>query len=108
MPLTVPTYEQPLTKSGQTSSVWYRFFQGLFQGQPSGNEISITAGASPYTYTAGQKGFLLVQGGTVTAIQLNRSVTTLTGLTGGIFPLSLGDSLTVTYGGLPTLVWYPS
>jgi hypothetical protein len=104
---TVPTYEQSLSKSGQTSQVWYRYFQGLFLGTPPAAEATITLGASPYTYTAAQKGFMVIRGGTVSAVQFTRSVTTLTGQTAGIFPLSNGDQLTVTYSGLPTMVWVP-
>jgi hypothetical protein len=103
----VPTYEQPIQSGKNTSAVWYRFFQGVFLGTPPSSEITITAGASPYTYTAPAKGFLIVRGGTVSAIQFTRTVTTLTGQTAGLFPLSQGDQLTVTYSGLPTLVWVP-
>ena len=105
--LSIPTYEQPLTKSGQTQSVWYRYFQDVFQGTPPANESSISVGASPFRYTATQKGFVILSGGTVTAVQFNRSVTTLTGQTSGIFPLSQGDVLTVTYSGLPTMTFVP-
>lgn len=102
---TCPTYDQPLTKGGQTQSVWYRFFQGTFLGTPPAAEVTLTPGASPYAFTAPQKGFMIVRGGTVSAVQFTRSTTTLTGQTSGIFPLSQGDILTVTYTGLPTMVF---
>jgi hypothetical protein len=104
---TCPAYEQPLTKSGSTQSVWYRFFQGLYQGTPPAAEMTVSVTASPFVYTATQKGFMIVRAGTVSAIQFTRTVTTLTGLTAGLFPLSQGDQLTVTYTGLPTLVFVP-
>jgi hypothetical protein len=103
----MPTYDQPLTTKGQTAASWYRFFNSLFQGQPSGAEMSVTVGISPFAYLAPSGGTMLIHGGTVTAIQLTRSATTLTGLTSGLFPLAKGDILTVTYSGLPTMVWYP-
>jgi hypothetical protein len=103
----VPTFDQPLSIKGSTSSVWYRFFQGLYLGTPSAAEVTITAGASPFTYTALSKGFMIIRGGTVSAVQFTRSVTTLTGQTSGIFPLSNADQLTVTYTGIPTMVWVP-
>lgn len=102
-----PTYEQPLTKNGQTQSVWYRFFQGLYQGTPPAAEKSITVGISPFSYTAPTKGFLIINSGIVTATQFTRSVTTLTGQTTGIYPLSQSDTLTITYTGLPTITWVP-
>lgn len=104
---TIPTYDQDIRQGNKTSSVWYRFFQGLFNGTPPGIEATVTLGATPYTYTAPSGGFLLVRGGTVTAIQLTRSLTTLTGLTSGLFPLSQGDQLTITYTVLPTVIFYP-
>jgi hypothetical protein len=104
---TCPTYEQPLSKGGNTSSVWYRFFQGVFLGTPPAAELTVAVGASPFHYSATAKGFMIVRGGTVSAIQFTRTVTTLTGQTQGIFPLSQGDILAVTYSGLPTMVWVP-
>jgi hypothetical protein len=103
----MPEYNQAITKGGQTSASWYRFFNSLYQGQPSGAEIAINVGISPYTFLAPTAGTMLIRGGTVSAIQLTRSITTLIGLTAGLFPLANGDQLTVTYTGLPTMVWYP-
>lgn len=105
---TLPTFEQSITQSGKTASVWYRFFSGLFNGLPSGAETGITLGASPYSYTAPSGGWIVVRGGTVSAIQYTRSVTTLTGLTAGIFPVGQGDVLIITYTVLPTVTFFPS
>lgn len=105
--LTAPTYDQPITSKGQTSSVWYRYFQGLFLGTPPAAESVLTLGASPYAYTATGKGFVIIRSGTVSAVQFTRSSTTLTGQTSGIFPLSQGDTLTITYSVLPTVTWVP-
>jgi hypothetical protein len=102
-----PTYNQPLVKNGQTSSPWYRFFQAVFEGTPPSAEVTIPINAFPFSYTAPVKGFLIVSGGTVTSIQFTRTVTTLTGQTSGIFPLSQGDTLTITYLSQPNLLWVP-
>lgn len=107
MSYTVPTYEMPLNQKGQTNSVWYRFFQALYAGQAPSNEVSIPLGATPFSYTAPSRGWVLVNGGTVSAVQFTRSVTTLTGQTQGIFPVSQGDVLTVTYTGTPALLFVP-
>lgn len=102
-----PNYEQPLTKSGQTQSVWYRFFQGLYTGVAPTSEDAVKIGASPFSFVFPSRGFVIIQGGTVSAVQFTRAVTTLTGLTAGIFPGSLGDTLTVTYSGLPNMLFVP-
>jgi len=104
----VPSYEQPISKREITQSVWYRFFQDIDNGVPHGPEITLTLGASPYTYQATIAGNLLIKGGTVSAVQVTRAATVLTGLTAGYFPLSAGDLLTITYTGLPTAVFYPA
>lgn len=106
--LSCPTYEQSLAAKGQTNSVWYRFFQGLYKGTPPTSESAVSVTGSPFAFTAPSKGFMIVSGGTVSAVQLTRTVTTLTGQTSGIFPLSQGDVLTVTYSGLPTLTFFPT
>lgn len=104
----IPTYEQSISQNNKTNSAWYRFFQGLFNGVPSGAESSVTLGATPYSYTAPSGGWVIVRGGTVSAIQYTRSITTLTGLTSGIFPVGQGDILTITYTVLPTVTFFPS
>lgn len=102
-----PTYEQALVIKGQTSSVWYRFFQAVYKGTPPSSESALTVGASPFAFTAPSRGFIMLSGGTVSAVQFTRAQTTLTGQTSGIFPISQGDTLTVTYSGLPSMVFVP-
>lgn len=105
----LPTYDQPLTIKGQTSSVWYRYLSGLFQGVPQSNESAVSVGASPYSYVAPSGGSLNISGGTVSALQLTRQgVYNLTG-TGGLYALAKGDTVTITYTGLPpTVTFFPS
>jgi hypothetical protein len=68
----------------------------------------ITPGASPYTYKAPFAGSVAVTGGTVSAIAILRQGTTVaTGLTTGVFPVSRGDSLVITYSSLPTVTFIP-
>jgi hypothetical protein len=103
-----PTYDQSVLSKGATNKVWYRFWQGLYQGTPPAAESTLAVGASPFSYTAPVKGFVIVKGGTVSSITFTRSVTTVTGQTAGIFPLNQGDTLTVSYTGLPSLTWVPT
>ena len=104
---TAPTYDTPLTVKGSTHTTWYRFFQNVYKGAPPSSESILTPGASPWAYQAMSKGFLIIRGGTVSAVQFTRTQTTLTGQTQGVFPLSQGDTLTITYSVLPTITWVP-
>lgn len=101
---TLPTYE-----TWKGSSVWYRFFQGLFKGTPPASETGITLTTSPMTFTTNQRGFVLVQGGSVSLVQISRGGISnhTTGATQGAFPLSAGDSLVMTYTGNPVLTFFP-
>lgn len=70
---------------------------------------TITVGASPYAYAPGFDGFATVSGGTVTGITVSRDagVTNVaTGVIAGVFPLSLMDTLTITYTVAPTITFF--
>lgn len=63
--------------------------------------VAITVGASPFTYIAGAAPEqVYVSGGVVTAIAI---AGVATGLITGSFSLAAGQSLTVTYTGIPTM-----
>ena len=69
---------------------------------------AISVGASPFVYTAPFNGILLITGGTVSAISLNRGAGFLTtGLTVGIVPMRRQDQVQVTWSGLPAMTFYP-
>jgi hypothetical protein len=106
----LPNFGVALAKAGVTTKDWYLFWANLFSGLPPGNETALTIGASPYTYTAGVKGSLIVSGGTVSAIAFSRDGTTFysTGQTAGMFTLNARDSLRVTYTVLPTVTFVPT
>lgn len=70
-------------------------------------ERILLVGGTPFSFTAPHNGFVIVKGGTVLAITFTRCQVTLTGQTSGIFPLYQGDTLTVSYSGLPTMVFVP-
>lgn len=71
--------------------------------------VAITPGASPYSYTASFDGSVIVNPGTVSAIAISRDGTTFftTGVTAGMFPMSRGDILKVTYTVAPTMTFLP-
>lgn len=69
---------------------------------------TITVGASPFTFTANLSGQLLITGGTVSQIDLDRKGTSVTtGLTAGLLPLAEFDQCIVTYTVLPTIYFIP-
>lgn len=106
----MPDYNQPLTTKGVTASGWARFWQGLWSGAPTGAISVVTVGSTPFTYTAPMGGTLIVNGGTTTQIKFSRDGANfyITGLTAGMFPLSQGDQLVVTYSvGPPTVTFVP-
>jgi hypothetical protein len=71
--------------------------------------LVVTPGASPYSFVAPFNGQVAVTGGTVSAIALSRQGTTVaTGLTLGTFMVSRGDSLVITYSGVPTVTFLPT
>ena len=102
-----PTYTQPLTQANNTHPSWYRLFQDLHTGKPPQAENAVTLTGSPFTYSAGIAGFLIVTGGTVSLIKFVRNGTYTTGQTSGTFPLSAGDSLIITYSGAPIVTFVP-
>jgi len=106
----LPTFAQSLVEGGRTSKVWYFFWQALWNGIPPGAESSVTAGPSPFNYVAPRGGFVIVQGGSVSHISFSRNQTTFynTGQTTGVFPLSKGDSLSITYSSAPALTFVPT
>lgn len=106
---TIPTFDQTLTDKGVTNRVWYFFWQSLYKGNPPGAESTLTVTQSPFTFVAAQRGFVIVQGGTVSMIQFSRGGVQNynTGATTGVFPLSAGDSLIVTYSGIPAMTFVP-
>jgi hypothetical protein len=111
LPQTLPQLgAPPLTPAGIFTPEWVKFFAGLIA--VPGPIVPITPTGSPFAYTATQNGNMVVQGGMVSAITITRGttrpVTVATGVTGGIFPLSLNDELTVTYTGAPTMNFIPS
>jgi hypothetical protein len=64
---------------------------------------SVALGASPATYTATYRQALHITGGTVSAISLSRSGTSLPlAATTNLIELSPGDQVTITYTAVPT------
>jgi len=103
----IPKPEAPIAKpqSGAVEQAWWRFFNAL--AGKAQTESAVVVGASPTAYTASARGQMLVTGGTVSSITITRKNMYTPGPTSGFFPMSVGDILTITYSGLPTVTWFP-
>ena len=75
---------------------------GTLDGRSAGQSMAITVGASPFAYVNSDMSdeFVIVDGGTVSAITLDGVAT---GLTGGTFLLQQHHTLSVTYSAAPTM-----
>lgn len=108
--LALPNFRQSFETNGVNDRAWYTFFQGIWKGQPPSLESAVKPTGSPFTYNASSKGFLIVNGGTVSQVQWfgagrGSAAPITTGQTQGCFPLSQNDSLIITYSVAPTLTF---
>jgi len=105
---TIPTRNIPLTDaSGSMSLPWFQYFNSLSPNHEP-LESAIVVGASPFAYQATDDGFVIVAGGTVSSITLNRFTGAQPVQTSGAIPVGRGDVLTVTWSGKPTMTMYPT
>lgn len=71
--------------------------------------LPVTPGASPFSYQAPWAGFVLLNGGTVSAAAVSRDGTTFFSCpTSGFVPVAVGDVVKVTYSGAPTMTMIAS
>src|SRR4051812_4046555 len=100
--------------SGIVQQIWYQFFISLWQRTGAGagdlpNPIdSITITGSPFRYEATTKGNLWIDPGAYCSVALTRGDMTLQYgyVTRGIFPMSLGDVITLTYDNFPPILHF--
>ena len=89
-------------KTGMVTRQWYLYFQGADPAPVS----PVTVTASPFLYTPSDVGSVVVQGGTVSLIEIVRKGTSVnTGVTAGVIPIARGDQLRITYTVLPTVTF---
>lgn len=65
--------------------------------------ISVTPGASPFSYPAPFSGNVVIDGGTVSAIAFSRDGTHFITYPTGVVPVAQGDIVKVTYSAAPTM-----
>lgn len=103
---TFPNTLSRLTDSlGRVITPWIQYLQQFTQAPPK--FVDITVDISPFSYTAKEPGYVVVSGGTVSAIHLLRGSDDLN-LTGQkIIPVSINDAVVTTYSVLPTIIFIP-
>ena len=71
--------------------------------------LVVTPGASPFSYQAPWAGYVLLNGGTVSAAAVSRDGSTFFSCpTSGFVPVAQGDVIKVTYSGAPTMTMIAS
>lgn len=92
-------------QAGRIVNPWIQYLQQFTQAPPK--FVSILVDISPFSYIAKEPGFVIVTGGTVSAIILARGADTLD-FTGQLqIPVSINDTVTTTYSVLPTITFIP-
>jgi hypothetical protein len=70
--------------------------------------INVAPTGSPMTWAAPFWGSFLINGGSISAVGLQRQGVPITaGVIQGFFPLARGDSIVITYGGSPIFTFIP-
>jgi hypothetical protein len=104
---TVPNSNQPIADpKGMVTQVWQRFFGALVA--PPAAATAVAVSASPTSFTASERGSVVVSGGTISAVTLNRAGTVLAFGTTRSIPVANGDLVTVTYSVAPTINFLPA
>ena len=95
-----------LDANGSVSLEWLYWFQSI--NGPGRPIVPTTVGASPFSYTAVTNGSVVVSGGTVSSLVLQRGTVAISlGITSGIIPVTQGDIVIITYTVLPTVSFIP-
>lgn len=111
----VPNSKSPIgevkDKSGKIigqafiTQVWASFFQQFTQQAPAVQELVLTA--SPFLITPNTKGNFIITGGTISNVSLIRGPIIINVTGEKIIPISIGDTLSITYSVLPVVQFLP-
>lgn len=104
---------EAVDKNGTLEATWYYLLQMLWRRTGgSGAQlapVAVAPTASPFLYDTDVGGTLVVDGGTVSEISIIRSSQNIpTGVIAGAIPVMRGDTIAVTYTGVPTMTFLPS
>ncbi len=102
----LPNQNAPLVdiQTGKIVPPWNSFFQSF--SQAPNPVLAVVVGASPFAFTPNIASNVVITGGTVSAIVLSRGGINIT-LPGPIVPISIADTVTVTWSFKPTIQILP-
>lgn len=110
-----PSSNAPVSEGGATplAQIWYYLLRTIWQRLGgSGSTLpaqTVTVTASPFQYSSDISGTLVVQGGTVSEIDIVRGGSSVTtGQTAGAIPMLRGDLVNIVYSGKPNVTFLPS
>lgn len=97
-----------VNKLGLIIRPWNSYLQQFTQAPP--NILSVSVGASPFSYTAREPGNIAITSGTISNVRLTRGIVDIdfgagTNIT---VPVGINDVVTITYSVLPTIRFIPS
>lgn len=93
-------------KAGKILSPWNYYLQQFTQAPPQ--FLAIAPDGSPFEYEAKEPGYVAVNGGTVSLLEITRGGTFTIQVTGNIAPVAIGDVVRVTYSIAPNVIFMPS
>lgn len=99
------TLSRFVNQLGNIVTPWIQYLQQFTQAPPKFMQVSVDI--SPFSYTAKEPGYVVVSGGTVSAIHLLRGSDDLDMTGQKIIPVSINDSVITTYTVLPTITFIP-
>ncbi len=103
----VPDTNRPfVSKLNRIISPWLQFLQQFTQAPPE--FLNVIPDGSPFGYTAVEPGVVAITGGTISAITLTRGVDTINVTGTKLIPVSIADTVEVTYSVLPSFIFIPS
>jgi len=96
-----------ITSARQIKSPWIQYLQQFTITPPAFMDITLTG--SPFDYTSAEPGNIFISGGTVTGITLTRGPDTIIlPASSSLIPVSIDDTVRITYSVLPTVKFIPS
>jgi len=103
-----PPFTSAMTKEGGwLTDDWWKFFDRLTKKNGK-TPVVVTLTASPCVLTADDDGMYVVQGGTVSAIEIQRNSAAYVnfGVVAGPFPVQQSDNLRITSTVDPTVTFF--
>jgi hypothetical protein len=103
-----PTLPMSDPKTGKMASIWYQWVARISQLTAERPFAVVTVGASPFTFTASTIGHIILQGGTVSSIVLERSGVQINCQENQFVPMAANDTVTLAYSVAPVMIFVPS